>query len=166
MKKLIISVFIVISLNSFSQENIFKGKIFEKIKFDMLTVPLSVNKKMKDDIVEFSLRYSIDYVIKDKFALKLCGSEYIDLNKEFNSYSTIETYGFGFGYITKDKFMEELTFKIGILYKNKISGYYYDIALKYYFSTNAYVLSGINHQLNINNSGLFSFYCGFGVRIF
>jgi hypothetical protein len=154
------------SLNSSSQEVVFQGKIFDKIKFDILTAPVSFNKKMNDNVIELSLRYSIDYIIKNKFALKLCGSNYIDLNKELNSYSTIETYGFGFGYITKGKYMEELTVKTGILYNNKISGYYYDLALKHYFCNNAYVSSGINHQFNNNSSGLFSFYCGFGIRIF
>lgn len=167
MKKNILLLLLLFSLTEFifAQDEVFKGKVFDKIKLDILASSFAFNNKLSDDIRELSFKYSFDYMIKDKYAIKICGSEYFDVSTNLDSVFYYQTYGIGFGYFFFENGTEELALKIGIVDKNDSSGFYYDIATKIYFCRNMYAILGLNHQFH-ETKNIFSGYLGFGIRIF
>ncbi|MCF8219469.1 MAG: hypothetical protein K9J21_10885 [Bacteroidales bacterium] len=162
---IISSLFYSNSLFSQGSDELFEAKLFDLIKYDQKFVPDYFNG---DGYQTISIRPSLNFMVKEDIALKISGSQFLELNNNKvennkNYYTAYEIFDIGVGYFPDKN--KEIALNTGVIHDGKFYGYSWDLAFKFYVGDHVYFSSGFNHRF-MDDENIFSFYVGSGFRIF
>jgi len=163
---MILCALLFFGVNTMGQDSDISSKVVEKLKIDIYGSLFSLNKNTGSEILDRSLRLSVDYMINEKYAIKLCGGEFINFNTKTSTYHAYATYGIGLGVFLLGNQQIELALKLGGIHDNVFGdGFFYEVGTKFYFTKSAYCGIMLNHQF-LASDNLFSMNFGFGIRLF